>query len=549
MLKRKLFRTFTIILAFFIVMGSIIPGTTFALTGTSDGLHGHDPSAIRVGDSTYVFSTGFVGGPGGGAITIHKTTDPTMYSGWTYVGAVWNTIPAWIPQVLGSTPKNIWGPDINFWDNKYWLYYAAAVDSAHIAVGLLTATNIEGPWTDEGQVVGPTEIDPHVVWDGSVPYLMWGGFSQTHIRRLDPTTGKYSSQFPTDTVIATGIENSTVLPYGGYYYLMGSNGLCCSNVNSTYKTVLGRATSITGPYLNAAGGAMTNSGGTIITYGVKAYTDEVGPGGADWFQVGSDYYFVHHYYNRANNGIETIGIRKFQFENGWLTISNHIDSTGSVTSNTPAGYVWAGYEGQSVNLGGTFDVAFGAQGSYSFKTGQTGTVTFNSTTFGGDPLPGQPKNAYIKTTDLALIKAVSATSSVENFGWFLTKAVNGGRNSVSGSMGWSSSNSLTTNHTESITVDLAETKSVSRVDLYPRNDSNMVGEAFPIDFTIQVSNDNTNWTTVVTQTNYAKPGNSVQSFNFTTQNARYIKVQGTNLRQVASDNNYYRMQLKEIEVY
>ena len=76
-----------------------------------------------------------------------------------------------------------------------------------------------------------------------------------------------------------------------------------------------------------------------------------------------------------------------------------------------------------------------------------------------------------------------------------------------------------------------------------------VGEAFPLDFTIQVSNDNTNWTTVVTQTNYAKPGNSVQSFNFTTQNARYIKVQGTNLRQVASDNNYYRMQLAEIEVY
>ena len=38
-----------------------------------------------------------------------------------------------------------------------------------------------------------------------------------------------------------------------------------------------------------------------------------------------------------------------------------------------------------------------------------------------------------------------------------------------------------------------------------------VGEAFPLDFTIQVSNDNTNWTTVVTQTNYAKPGNSVQA--------------------------------------
>mgnify|MGYP001296156212 CR=1 FL=1 len=84
-------------------------------------------------------------------------------------------------------------------------------------------------------------------------------------------------------------------------------------------------------------------------------------------------------------------------------------------------------------------------------------------------------------------------------------------------------------------------------DLYPRNDGNRIGDCFPIDFTIQVSTDNINWTTKVTETNYAKPGNQVQSFSFTPQSARYVKITGTNLR--TDQYGAYRMQFAEIEVY
>ena len=116
-------------------------------------------------------------------------------------------------------------------------------------------------------------------------------------------------------------------------------------------------------------------------------------------------------------------------------------------------------------------------------------------------------------------------------------------------MGWTSANSTSSNHTEWVQVDLGSVSSISRVDLYPRNDSPNTGYGFPVDFTIQVSTDNLNWSTVVTKTGYALPAGSVQSFGFNATNARYVKVNGTSLRQNPNDGNLYRMQFAEVEVY
>ncbi|MBA2394304.1 MAG: hypothetical protein H0V70_16365 [Ktedonobacteraceae bacterium] len=42
---------------------------------------------------------------------------------------------------------------------------------------------------------------------------------------------------------------------------------------------------------------------------------------------------------------------------------------------------------------------------------------------------------------------------------------------------------------------------------------------------------------------------AVQSFTFGAQNARYIQVQGTVLRPIPAESNFYRMQFAEVEVY
>ncbi|WP_376769717.1 discoidin domain-containing protein [Paenibacillus endophyticus] len=114
--------------------------------------------------------------------------------------------------------------------------------------------------------------------------------------------------------------------------------------------------------------------------------------------------------------------------------------------------------------------------------------------------------------------------------------------------GWSSSLGVTSNHTESVTIDLGSANIVSKVDLYPRNDSGQWGSFFPINFTIQVSTSGTTWSTVATQTNYPKPtSGGVQSFNISPVNARYVKVEGTNLR--LETGTEYMMQFAELEIY
>jgi hypothetical protein len=145
--------------------------------------------------------------------------------------------------------------------------------------------------------------------------------------------------------------------------------------------------------------------------------------------------------------------------------------------------------------------------------------------------------------NLAVGATVTASSSIENYGFLLSMLLDGNRNS-----GWSSDGNLTVNHTEWVELDLGAVKTFNRVDLYPRNDSSMIGDGFPVDFTIDVWN-GSGWNNAITRTGYAKPGNAVQTFTFASENTNRIRIQGSSLRPISSDSNKYRMQLNEIEVF
>jgi arabinan endo-1,5-alpha-L-arabinosidase len=49
------------------------------------------------------------------------------------------------------------------------------------------------------------------------------------------------------------IESPAIFKRGRYYYLMAAWDFCCSGVNSSYKTVVGRSENLTGPYLDMDG--------------------------------------------------------------------------------------------------------------------------------------------------------------------------------------------------------------------------------------------------------------------------------------------------------
>ena len=53
-------------------------------------------------------------------------------------------------------------------------------------------------------------------------------------------------------------EGSYIIKHNGYYYYFGSQGTCCSGVNSTYTVKVGKSESLFGPYLDANGDDMVS---------------------------------------------------------------------------------------------------------------------------------------------------------------------------------------------------------------------------------------------------------------------------------------------------
>jgi Glycosyl hydrolases family 43/F5/8 type C domain len=157
---------------------------------------------------------------------------------------------------------------------------------------------------------------------------------------------------------------------------------------------------------------------------------------------------------------------------------------------------------------------------------------------------------FLTTLNLAGGSQATTSSSHEGDGWGLSAIKDGQFISTSSSMGWSSDNTLGSNHAEWIQLDLGISTPLGEIDLYPRTDAGNVGQGFPLDFTIATSGDGIQWTTVISETGYPLPSTGAsQIFSFAAQNARYIRVQGTNLRPVPNDNNAYRMQFAEIALY
>jgi alpha-L-rhamnosidase len=158
------------------------------------------------------------------------------------------------------------------------------------------------------------------------------------------------------------------------------------------------------------------------------------------------------------------------------------------------------------------------------------------------------QTAIDSTTNYAWFSTVSGSNLLENWGWGSAFLVNGIKTSESNALGYStwSPDSLSVNHQEWVTVELAAPHNLNKVILYPRSDAGKQGFGFPIDFKIQVSTDKLSWTTVATCTNYPAPSASAQTFKFGTQKAQYVRLFATKLSNKEAN---YVMQLAELEVY
>jgi hypothetical protein len=117
---------------------------------------------------------------------------------------------------------------------------------------------------------------------------------------------------------------------------------------------------------------------------------------------------------------------------------------------------------------------------------------------------------------------------------------------VGNSSGWSSAGSGTPDTTQWARVDLGGPSRISRITLYPRDDAPNTGLGFPSAFTVQISADGANWTTVASQSSYPRPGAGGITFGFAATTARYVKVTGTTL--TADQFGTYYLQLAGLGV-
>jgi arabinan endo-1,5-alpha-L-arabinosidase len=290
----------------------------------------HDPSITRQDGAYYVFSTGDEGGLNHGTIQIRRSTDLVN---WELVGTSFPSIPEWIGKELGNGPPNLWAPDISFFNGKYHLYYAgSSFGSNNSVIGLATNVTLDPDssqyrWIDEGMVIRSVStdnwnaIDPNIGFDtDNTPWLSFGSFwDGIKMRRIDPGTGKLATTDTTLYALASRgggpIEAPSIVHRNGSYYLFVSFDLCCRSVISTYNIRVGRATRITGPYVDRDGVGMDRGGGTVL---LETKDRFVGPGGQTVILDDGVYRMVNHYYDRSNQGIPKLQIHDLAWtSDGW----------------------------------------------------------------------------------------------------------------------------------------------------------------------------------------------------------------------------------------
>jgi arabinan endo-1,5-alpha-L-arabinosidase len=160
-------------------------------------------------------------------------------------------------------------------------------------------------------VASNNAIDPAPLIDGSDLWLAYGNW-QTGIDliQLDPANGLRLNAFVWD-LVAGQVEGPYLMQNAGFYYLFFQRGLCCNGVNSTYYTQVGRATSVTGPYIDQNGNGILNGGGT--TFLPNRDGRFIGPGHVGY----GEGKLTYHFYDGDDNGNAKLKITTLSWSNGW----------------------------------------------------------------------------------------------------------------------------------------------------------------------------------------------------------------------------------------
>ena len=293
-----------------------------------------DPSTVVKDHGTYwVYGTGV-------GVQQFSSTDRVH---WKVRGPVFPKAPAWVAATVPGNKGNVaWAPDIHFFSGRWHLYYVYSTWGSNVSsIGVATnATLNPKAWVDQGIVVRSgadtnfNALDPCIFPDADGHlWLSYGSyFSGIKLMTIDSATGKRAAGNTTVTDIATrpgvpgnAIEASAVTYHDGYYYLFVNWDGCCNGAKSTYNIRMGRARTVTGPYLDKNGKNMQDGGGTLFLGAVaddgtgRPCDDEVGPGHFGILHdADGDWVSFHEEWARDKGGATTMNLDKLGWDHdGW----------------------------------------------------------------------------------------------------------------------------------------------------------------------------------------------------------------------------------------
>ena len=347
------------------------------LLGADDVLVGApDPTIASVQEEGhqgyYVFATGR-------GATIFHSSDLRQ---WKRVGSVFDTpVPSWAVAAVPGT-RGIWAPDISRHGDQWRLYYSVSTfGSQRSAIGLAVnkTLNPRDPayrWEDRGLVIASTPgVDDFNAIDAACfqdrdgqSYLFWGSFwTGIKMIRLSAESGKPGKgEVPTAVAArAAGIdppaiEGPFVIFRDGYYYLFVSFDMCCQGARSTYKVMVGRSKSVTGPYVDFRGRKMVDGNAALV---LASYDRWRGPGHNSVLQTPGNDYLVHHTYDvqdiRAGRILQVRPI--YWSPDGWPVVGEPLSPPGP-PSPAEDGFP-AGRWRHRANYGEPTDLEFLADGT------------------------------------------------------------------------------------------------------------------------------------------------------------------------------------------
>jgi beta-xylosidase len=209
-----------------------------------------DPSVTKVGDTYWATATSSEWAP------LFPLLKSTNLVDWEMVGHVFpEKLPGW-------AEAHFWAPEINYENGKTYIYYTGKKKGGNLCVGVASADNPAGPYTDHGplicQPVGSIDGFPirdengqlNLIWkeDGNSqdqPTPIWG--QQMNEERTKLLGEKFELIRNDQPWEGRLVEGPALFKRGDYFYMIYAGDACCGR-ECTYATGVARAKKITGPW-------------------------------------------------------------------------------------------------------------------------------------------------------------------------------------------------------------------------------------------------------------------------------------------------------------